>query len=270
MAKNYEWRANLTFDSGDPGQLSHGVTPSTQESWQTATPGGSMSPGQYVYWYRDSNTMWQGAFQDVLSSRVALTVTQTWTATIDSRNILTINITTTVNSIDRDDVQHPSGYSDSNTPGRDITLYNGDGLQIWNTVDNQVATAHNLSGQIIVGSETFTLAPGDATVVKPSLYLHNQTVGGSSYDDIWLGIQFRNPLPADYRPGTTLDTNTSIWKSHNRLNGACHVLSNVNNMTWYECRTVGGDSGGQGNPPLILHQADANSWYNQKLLGKSN
>lgn len=72
----------------------------------------------------------------------------------------------------------------------------------------------------------------------------------------------------DYRPGATLDTNTSIWKSHNRTNGACHVLSNVSNMTWQECRTLGGDVSAQGNPPLILHAANANSWYNQKRIGK--
>lgn len=72
----------------------------------------------------------------------------------------------------------------------------------------------------------------------------------------------------DYRPGATLDTNTSVWKSHNRINGACHVLSDASNLTWQECRTLGGDASGQGNPPLILHAANANSWYNQKKLGK--
>lgn len=72
----------------------------------------------------------------------------------------------------------------------------------------------------------------------------------------------------DYRPGATLDTNTSIWKSHNRADGACHVLSNTGNMTWQECRTIGGAEGDRGNPPLILTAPNANSWRNQKLLGK--
>ena len=263
----YNWRASLNFESGDPGLLTHGVTPSAQENWQDANTGTSMSPGQYTYWYRDSNTMWSGAFQDVLSSRVALKVTQTWTATTDSRNNLTVTVTTVVDSIDRDDIQAPSGYSDTNTPGRDINLYKNDGTVIFSTVDNQVATAHNLSGTINVGSETFTIAPGDISVVGTSLYLHNQTVGGPSYDDIWLGIQFRNPLPPDYRPGTSLDTNTSVWKSHNRQNGACHILDNG---TWKECRTLGGAEGQKGNPPLILTAANANSWRNQKLLGKQS
>lgn len=74
----------------------------------------------------------------------------------------------------------------------------------------------------------------------------------------------------DYRPGATLDTNTSVWKSHNRVNGACHVLPNTTGTNWQECRTVGGESSAQGNPPLILHAANANSWYNQKRLGKES
>ena len=78
MAKVYNWRASLVFDSGEPGGLSHGVTPSMQEGWQTSESGGTRA-GTYTYWYRDSNTMWSGSFQDILSSRVALTVTQGWT-----------------------------------------------------------------------------------------------------------------------------------------------------------------------------------------------
>ena len=72
----------------------------------------------------------------------------------------------------------------------------------------------------------------------------------------------------DYRPGATLDTNTSVWKSHNRINGACHILSDTTNVTWHECKTIGGDIGSQGNPPLILKAADADSWYNQLKIGK--
>ena len=98
--------------------------------------------------------------------------------------------------------------------------------------------------------------------------MHNQTIGYDSYDDIWFGVLFMNDLPKDYRPGATLDTNTSVWKSHNRDNGACHILPNTTGTGWLECRTVGGDEGEKGNPPLILTAANANSWRNQKLLGK--
>lgn len=74
----------------------------------------------------------------------------------------------------------------------------------------------------------------------------------------------------DYRPGAILNTNTNVWRSHNRANGACHILPNTTGTNWHECRTIGGDSGSRGNPPLILHAANANSWYNQKRLGKES
>lgn len=257
----YNWRASLNFESGDPGQLTHGVTPSAQENWQNANTGSSMSPGQYTYWYRDSNTMYAGAFQDALSSRVALKVTQTWTATVDNLNNLTITVNTVVNSIDRDDIQAPTGYSDTDTPGRDITLYKNDGTVIFSTTDTQVAHAHNLSGTINVGDESFIIAPGDITVVGTSLYLHNQTVGGQSHDDIWLGVQFRNPLPPDYRPGAVYDN--SVWQSHNRVGGTCHVLSNTTGPVFTEMRTLGAPTS-LGNPPSLYHD---NKWYNMAKIG---
>lgn len=261
MAKVYNWKADLSFNSGEPGQLSHGVTPSAQEDWQTATIGGSMSPGQYTYWYRDSNTAWQGAFQDILSSRVALKVTQTWTTSVDSRNNLTITIQTVVDSIDRDDIRAPSGYSDSNTPGRNITLYKKNGTVIFTTTDNLVATAHNLSGSINVGSETFTIAPGDISVVGTSLYLHNQTVGGPSYDDIWLGIQFRNPLPPETIPHAVLGPNNQ-WLSHNREGGDLRVY---NNGRWSGnlANTGGGED--YGDPPSVMKN---NKWLNARTFGR--
>lgn len=260
MAKQYEWRADLRFEAGDPDWLTHGVTPATQTNWQTADVGTAVSPGAYTYWYRDSNTSWQGHYQDVLSSRVALVVTQTWNTSVDSRNNLTVTISTVVNSIDRDDIRAPAGYSDQNTPGRIITLYREQGgTVVWGPVtDNLVATAHNLSGTIDLGTETFTLAPGDATVVKPSLYLHNQVVGGVSYDDIWLGIQFRNILPADYRAGQIW--NEHEWLSHNRSDGWAGIWDG---SSFREMRTNDGPEG-VGNPPLIRH---ADGFHNQRLIG---
>lgn len=257
MAKNYEWRATTTYQSDT--SLSYGVTPSTQSSWQTEDVDEPKS-GTYTYWFRDSNTAWQGAYQDILSSRVALSITQSWTTSIDNRNNLTVTITTTVNSIVRDDIQAPAGYSDSNTPGRNITLYKEQGgAAVGSWTDNQVATAHTISGVLSLGTETFTLAPGQTTVVRPSLYLHNQTVGMSSYDDIWMGVQFRNPLPADYRPGKTW--NGTTWVSHNRTSGATNIKTTSN---WREMRTYDGGAGAD-NPPYIRH---SNDWRNQRLIGQ--
>lgn len=261
MAKVYNWRADLNFVSGEPGLLSHGVTPAAQEDWQNATVGSSMSPGQYTYWYRDSNTMWSGAFQDTLSSRVALKVTQTWTTSVDNRNNLTITIQTVVDSIDRDDVRAPAGYSDSNTPGRNITLYKKDGTVIFSTTDNLVATAHNLSGTINVGSETFTIAPGDISVVGTSLYLHNQTVGGPSYDDIWLGIQFRNPLPPETIPHAVRGS-SSNWLSHNRDGGDLRMWRG---SRWTDNLANVGGGEDCGDPPSVYK---SNKWLNARTFGQ--
>lgn len=75
-----------------------------------------------------------------------------------------------------------------------------------------------------------------------------------------------------YRPGATLSTTggNNVWYSNEKTNGACHVLSDVDNVTWQEMRTIDGASSGQGDPPLILHAADSNGWYNQKKLGKTS
>lgn len=346
---NYKWRASTRYQSDT--SLSYGVTPSSWDSWQTATTG-HQSPGTISYWYRDANVSGPGGFTDANSSRVAISLSESWDASIDDLNNLTITLVTTINSIVRDDLQG----TNQDTPGRNINIYRQEGAAaVISVTDTQLASAHTIwSGPLTLSTYTFTLAPGQSAE-RSSLYVHNQTVGAVSYDDIWAGIQFLNDLPSptvyklnydanggtgapanqahttgqsswtfmvsniqptwgyykflgwstvkhtescteadveyratdtitllqnnptitlyavwmkDYRPGCTLDTNTSIWKSHNRTNGACHVLENVNNMTWLECRTIGGDEGAKGNPPLILTATNANSWRNQKKLGK--
>lgn len=262
MAKQYQWRTTFAYQN-NPGpnyHLSYGAVPNTYDSWQTATSGASET-NTTTYFYRDSNTMYAGQWVDTISSRAAFNVTQTWSTTIDSKNYLTVSIHTVINSVVRDDIRG----TDQNTPGRNINVYKEQGGTAYISVtDNQIAVAHSISGPVDLGTYTFTLAPGE-NLTRNTLYIHNQTVGSASYDDIWAGVQFMNPLPKDYRPGTALDTNTSIWKSHNRTNGACHVRTNSG---WQECRTQGGAEGERGNPPLILTADNANSWRNQKLLGK--
>lgn len=75
-----------------------------------------------------------------------------------------------------------------------------------------------------------------------------------------------------YRPGATLSISggTEVWYSNNKTDGACHIMSDVENDTWTEMTTADGDTDAQGNPPLILHDDDADSWYNQKKLGKTS
>lgn len=258
MAKQYKWKADTTYRSTTT--LSYGVEPTSHTGWQSANTGSQS--GAWTYWYRDANVSSGGVYTDSNSSRVAVSLAESWTASIDSRNNLTVTINTVINSVVRDDLRG----ANQDTPGRVINIYRQEGgAPVLSLNDNQVATAHTIySGPLSLDSYTFTLAPGES-LQRSSLYLHNQTVGYQSYDDIWFGVLFLNDLPKDYRPGTSLDTNTSVWKSHNRTNGACHVLKG---STWQECRTLDGDEGGQGNPPLMLRAANASSWYNQRLLGK--
>lgn len=261
MAKTYKWKTVTSFDSST--NLSYGVTPPDQSDWQSSQA--DSHSGTWQYWYRDANVMTGTGWSDANSSRVVISLTESWTATIDNRNNLTVVLNTTINSIIRDDLLG----SNTDTPGRNIDIYrSASGSPVLSLTDLQVATAHTIyTGPLTLDALTFTLEPGESRQ-RNSLFLHNQSIGYPSYDEIRFGILFMNDLPKDYRPGATLDTNTSVWKSHNRTDGACHILSNTETITWQECRTIEGDSGGQGNPPLILHAANANSWYNQKLLGK--
>lgn len=254
MAKTYEWRATTSY-RGDAPSLSHGATPSTWESWQTAEAG-AQAPGSITYWYRDANISGPGGFTDANSSRVAISVTDSWTASIDNNNNLTIVLTTTLNSIVRDDLRG----SNQDTPGRNINVYREQGAApIFSYTDTQLASAHTILGSpIVLAQETLVLPPGQGAE-RSSLYVHNQTVGASSYDDIWAGIQFKNPLPADYRPGERKIS--GVWSSHNRNGGVC---SRKVNGTWVELRTLDGGVG-TGNPPSIK---TSGTWYNQKKVGQ--
>lgn len=253
MAGTYKWRASTRYRSDT--SLSYGVTPSSWDSWQTASPG-SQAPGAITYWYRDANVSGPGGFTDANSSRVAISLTETWDATIDNRNNLTITITTTINSVIRDDLRG----ANQNTPGRNINIYREEGgAAVLALSDSQLAVAHTIwSGPATLSVYTFTLAPGQS-LERSSLFVHNQTIGSASYDDIWAGIQFLNDLPADYRPGAVLSGNQ--WLSHNRNGGKCHVLGG---NTWKECRTLGGPTE-KGNPPSTYHNG---LWYNMNNIGK--
>lgn len=266
MAKNYQWKTDAEILSGGYPNEDTGILNGSTDWHTTSSLSGSSSA---EYYYRDS-----ASSTNSNSSRVVVEISESWVASFSSSNYLTITLTTTINSIYRDDIQGSPGAGGS--PYRNIHIRReAGGTVLWSTSNDDITTAHTILGSpITLQDYSFTLAPGE-NLSRGSIYFRNNVAGHDDdqipniYTDVlWLGTNFKNILPKDYRPGATLDTGTSIWKSHNRTNGACHVLSNINNMTWQECRTTDGDSGGQGNPPLILHSADANSWYNQKKLGK--
>lgn len=270
MAQEYQWRADIHFDrsAGSDNELSYGALTQTETTWQTASAG-PMNIGTRQYYYRDSNTMWSGKFRDLLSSRALYTITQSWTASFDGNNVLTIKINTTINSAIRDDVRHPAGTYDRNTPGRYILIRAlgvfDDPLARREYADYQVATAHTMftnTGNTLPYSfpeQTITLVPG-ATLKGNTVEIYNQTLGSSSWDTIYIGATFYNPMPSEYRPGKVYN-GVNDWLSHNRSGGASEVLSNTN---WSVMTTING-AVGTDNPPFIMD--DNFEYHNMRLIG---
>ena len=252
--KTYKWKAATTFQSDT--SLSYGVTPPDQSSWQTAQEG-SLS-GSWTYWYRDANVAGPAGYTDANSSRVAVSLTESWTASIDNRNNLTITITTTINSVVRDDLRGVN----QNTPGRYINIYREQGgSPVLALTDTQLASARTLySGPMNLDQYTFTLAPGES-LQRSSLYLHNQTIGYASYDDIWFGVLFLNDLPAETIPHAVRGNN-SDWLSHNRTGGDLRIW---NGSRWTDnLANIDGGSG-LGDPPSVYK---SNKFYNARTFGK--
>lgn len=251
----YQWRMTTNYMSDT--SLSFGVVPNTWQSWQTDDTG-DKDGGTVTYFYRDANVASAGgAYTDANSSRVAISVTQSWTTSVDNRNNLTVTLRTTVGSIIRDDLRG----NNQNTPGRSIRVFRSvGGTQLLSLTDNQVAVAHTIyTGPLVVEERTFTLAPGsDAT--GGQLQVYNQTIGYQSYDDIRIGVQFRNILPADYRPGMTMVNGT--WQSHNRANGWTGIMTNG---VFREMRTNDG-AVGTDNPPTIKHP---DGYKNMRKVGEN-
>ena len=251
--KTYKWKATTTYQSTTT--LSHGVTPADQSDWQTAQPG--PLSGSWTYWYRDANVSGPAGFTDANSSRVAISLTESWNATIDNRNNLTISITTTINSIIRDDLRGVN----QNTPARNIDIYRVQGgAAILSLTDSQLASAHTIyTGPLVLDQYTFTLAPGE-NLQRSSLYLHNQAVGYPSYDNIWFGVLFLNDLPAETVPHAVLGS-SSTWLSHNRDGGDLRMW---NGSRWTDNLANIGGGEDCGDPPSVYK---SNKWLNARTFG---
>lgn len=235
--------------------MSHGVIPADQADWQTAQVGSQS--GTWTYWYRDANISTPEGFTDANSSRVMISLTESWTASIDNRNNLTISIITTINSIVRDDLR---GLN-QDTPARVLDIYREQGAPaVLSLTDNQLASAHTMySGPLVLDQFTFTIAPGEG-LQRSSLYLHNQTVGYPSYDDIWFGVLFLNDLPAETIPHAVLG-GSSAWLSHNRDGGDLRIW---NGSRWTDNLANIGGGEDCGDPPSVYKN---NKWLNARTFG---
>lgn len=228
MATGLQFKENLTIISGGyrgEGVDSDGVT----RNW-TETQGDSGS-STVTYWYHDSAQM-----TDRNSTIVRVKVTDTWTAVKEADNTYKVTVHSVLDSITRERVGSPSPLSVSIFVRRERG-----GSNIWTSGGCVSATANATHAtNVDLGTYTITLPPGQSAVTHGAIYYrsnvcgHDGTNPPSIYvDEYWLGVNFRNTLPPDYRPGQTWSntgssvqtvTGTSINVS-NTLQGSFEELA---------------------------------------------
>lgn len=255
--KPYQYRSILEIVSGGyPGE-EYGPQGATTDWISTTTLSGDRTS---VYYFRDSNHS-----ENANSSKVEITIKDTWTATISENNILNIVADTDIVSIVRNDIRGNPNLGSSAT--RDIIIRRyagGPVLNRWNGLN--IATIGTISNGVNLASYSFSLAPGE-DASQSTLYVINCVTGHESdplpstnVDAMYMGVQFRNILPKDYRPGAIVGVDGQ-WLSHNRAGGNRAIFNGSN---WVELRTYDGGTG-IGNPPSINN---GNNWINQRNIGQ--
>lgn len=250
----YTWIADVSITGGYAGQ-NKGANP------LVTTPQTGTASGSHIadYYYSDSNARnpdgsW-GNNQN--SSQVHYTIKDEWTASVDSDNVVSIRVTTTVEKIERTFFSGNPNLSVTN--GRDIILARTEnGGALWQRNGLSIISYGVIATNIRLGTETITLRPGGSASRRPSVWIRNHT-SGTAWDSpvytdyIQAGVTFQNNLPADYRPGATY--NGIGWRCNNNEGGACHVWTG---SSWQECRTADGGSA-TNNPPFGYN----GSWFDQ-------
>ena len=258
MAKNYQYRAQfIIVEGGYPGETT-GVSPADDNWHTTDVASGSAT---HSYYYNDSTCA-----SNANSSRTTVRITDSWTVDIDEHNNMNVTVHTVIDSISRAAYQGDPN-SCANNIVTDIIIRRYSGGPILARYNNQNFTTYGtVASNVDLGTYTFTLAPGQDANRSTVHYTNDAhyTGGGQEglYDDVFrMGITFKNILPADYRPGATLDS-SSVWQSHERTGGKAHILTSGG--TWREMRTLGSPTD-LGNPPSIRKN---DAWYNMAKLGK--
>lgn len=247
MAKKYSYRAMINIIQGGYHDEGHDVDPQDTDWHETTSMSGSST---HTYWYRDSS-----CGRDSNSSKMSYSITDTWTASIDEHNYLTVTVSTVINSIVRGDViGNPNACG---TILMDIYIRNNpNGANLYTYTDQNMANTGTLGTNLDLGTNTFTLAPGQE-LSRGTVYVYNDARSG--YDDeMEMGVSFKNILPKDYRPGKIW--NGSNWMSHDRSAGFEKIYASSSSTN--EMRTVDG-AVDTGNPPTIYNS----SWYNQRKIG---
>lgn len=233
MATGLQFKENLTIISGGyrgEGVGSNGVT----QNW-TETQGDSGS-STVTYWYHDSAQM-----TDRNSTLVEVSVTDSWTAVKEADNTYKVTIHSVMNFIRRTKVGSPSALSASIFVRRERG-----GSNIWTSGGcvNAAASATHATN-VDLGTYTITLPPGQSAATHGAIYYrsnicgHDNTNPPSIYvDEYWLGVNFRNTLPPDYRPGQTWSNTGSSVQT---VTGTSISVSNTLQSPFEDLK-VGGDT----------------------------
>ena len=195
MAKQYQWRTVLNITQGGYPNEPHGVVP-PDTGWRTEDDGSATRTNTASYYYVDSDV--SSPDENVNASKVTVGLTETWTASYDDLNTLTIRVNTVITSIDR----VLSGNAGSST--RDIRIYDSKtGPLLWSK-DNDALSTHNILTNLVVDSRTITVAPGgtyEASSLRYWNHSHGMPEAEPYVDEMDMGVQFKNtqPAPTDYR-----------------------------------------------------------------------
>lgn len=177
------------------------IDPNT--SWQDVEESGSMTR---TYSWRDSNAGVRG--ENSCSSRGFVTITDYWTASIDSYNNYVVNVVSVINALGRNDpVGNPTGIGrgwaikDANSG----YIFAQGEMRIYDVIANALPREFSIS-------KTFTLAPqtssdGQYTWLARSWTLGyaTETTGREPFvDEMFMGLRFRNNLPKSFNPPSLL------------------------------------------------------------------
>lgn len=211
MAKQYRWQIQNYYqkDSGADNYLTGGAE-STNLDWHNEDEG-YKALGVVTYYYHDTNTKWTGSgchtavgYWDEPGSIVEYPVTQSWTASYDALNNLTISIHTEIGTVYRSKTPLQCGgttyYDEENGMPRWIEIYKGSDTQnpFASATDTTVGNWGSMSPKTLfnsmdLGTYTLTLAPGSSAEISSLKINNNSTI---SYDILWAGVRFQNPQPA--------------------------------------------------------------------------
>lgn len=259
---NYSWRPSTEIlVGGYPGE-GVGVIPANP-AWATSTA--KTGTGYFSCYYHDSSTVQK----DCVSTQVTVDGYDAWTIDVEPDNSLLVKVATVITSIVRGNKREECGTLPPRLPDGTwdfiIKLSRSQtSPTLWTSSPLYIGEEKTILTNFNLGSYTYRIPPGGGAS-QYSLYLRNDNAKYAGnpdpkYHDIFqMGIEFRNNLPAIYRPGQLW--NGSEWLSHNRSTGTRKIWAGAG---WKVLETYDGPAGSNA-PPTIW---DGSRNQNMRRIGK--